>query len=271
MNEALDISQNPVVLKGTDVTRYYGLGRKRFAAVDHISFEFRECEIISIVGASGSGKTTLAKILLGLLQESEGQIEYLGQKRDIRSHQKKLAYWSKIQAIFQDPFASFNQFHRVERLFQDCIRMQGLKLTKEESFEKMRLACTFVNLKYEELYNKYPFELSGGQMQRLMIARIFMINPKILIADEPSSMLDASSRSTILDMLLKLRVENRMTIIFITHDMGLAYYVSDTIYIMEEGKFVERGNAEEVIGRPKTAYTRQLLSDVPKLHEEWQL
>lgn len=271
MNEAHDVTKNPVVLAGRDVSRYFGLGRKRFPAVNHLDFEFHEGEILSIVGASGSGKTTLAKILLGLLKESGGEIDYLGKKRDLGSHPKKVAYWSQIQAIFQDPFASFNQFHRVERLFQDCIKMQGLKLGKDEAWDKMRNACSFVNLKFEELYNKYPFELSGGQMQRLMIARIFMINPKILVADEPTSMIDACSRSTILDMLLKLRVENKMTIIFITHDMGLAYYVSDTIYIMEEGKIVERGPAEQVITKPSAHYTKQLLSDVPKLNEEWHL
>jgi peptide/nickel transport system ATP-binding protein len=260
-----------IVLSGRDISRYFGLGRKRFAAVNHVDFDFREGQIVSIVGASGSGKTTLAKILLGLLKESGGEIEYLGKKRILKTPQQRKEYWGQIQAIFQDPFASFNQFHRVERLFNDCIKMQGLKLTQEEAFEKMRHACTFVNLKFEELYNKYPFELSGGQMQRLMIARIFMINPKILIADEPTSMIDACSRSTILDMLLKLRVENKMTIIFITHDMGLAYYVSDNIFIMEQGSIIERGTAEEVISSPKVAYTKQLLSDVPKLNEEWNL
>jgi peptide/nickel transport system ATP-binding protein len=108
-------------------------------------------------------------------------------------------------------------------------------------------------------------------MQRLMIARIFMLHPKILIADEPTSMIDACSRSTILDMLLKLRKENNMTIIFITHDVGLAYYVSDTLYIMEKGRIVESGPAEDVILNPKHRYTQQLISDVPKIHEEWNL
>ena len=128
-----------------------------------------------------------------------------------------------------------------------------------------------MNLKYSELENKYPFELSGGQMQRLMIARIFMMQPNVLIADEPTSMIDACSRSTILDMLLKLRDEKGMTIVFITHDLGLAYYVSDTLYIMEHGKMVETGAAEEIILNPTHRYTRQLVADVPKLNEEWEL
>jgi peptide/nickel transport system ATP-binding protein len=135
----------------------------------------------------------------------------------------------------------------------------------------MTEACKFVNLKFEELTNKYPFELSGGQMQRLMIARIFLLKPKILLADEPTSMIDACSRATILDELMHLRNEIGMTIIFITHDIGLAYYVSDTVYIMEHGKFVESGSADEVILRPQAPYTKRLISDVPKIHEEWDL
>jgi peptide/nickel transport system ATP-binding protein len=132
-------------------------------------------------------------------------------------------------------------------------------------------ACAFVNLKFDELTNKYPFELSGGQQQRLMIARVFILKPKILIADEPTSMIDACSRSTILDTLMQLRDEIGMTPIFITHDIGLAYYVSDTVYIMERGKLVERGTADQVILNPQEPYTKRLISDVPKIHEEWDL
>jgi peptide/nickel transport system ATP-binding protein len=147
----------------------------------------------------------------------------------------------------------------------------GRWLPKARKVELMTEACSFVNLKFAELTNKYPFELSGGQMQRLMIARIFLLKPKILIADEPTSMIDACSRATILDYLLKLRDESGMTLIFITHDIGLAYYVSDTVFIMEHGKFVESGTADEVILQPKEPYTRRLISDVPKIYEEWDL
>jgi peptide/nickel transport system ATP-binding protein len=154
----------------------------------------------------------------------------------------------------------------------DCIKLRGGgNLPKEEKVKLMTEACSFVNLKYAELTNKYPFELSGGQMQRLMIARIFLLKPKILVADEPTSMIDACSRATILDYLMKLREEIGMTLIFITHDIGLAYYVSDTVYIMEHGRFVESGTADEVILHPKEPYTRRLISDVPKIYEEWDL
>jgi peptide/nickel transport system ATP-binding protein len=126
-------------------------------------------------------------------------------------------------------------------------------------------------LKFEELTNKFPFELSGGQQQRLMIARVFLLKPQILLADEPTSMIDACSRATILDMLMNLRDEVGMTPIFITHDIGLAYYVSDTVYIMEKGVFVESGSADSVILSPRKPYTKRLLNDVPKIYEEWDL
>jgi peptide/nickel transport system ATP-binding protein len=147
----------------------------------------------------------------------------------------------------------------------------GKHLPRAKKLELMAEACSFVNLKFEELTNKYPFELSGGQQQRLMIARIFLLKPKVLLADEPTSMIDACSRATILDYLMNLRDETGMTLIFITHDIGLAYYVSDSVYIMEHGKFVESGCADDVILHPREAYTQRLISDVPKIYEEWDL
>ncbi|MDR1903794.1 MAG: ABC transporter ATP-binding protein [Treponema sp.] len=259
-----------VFLSAKGLTREFGFGEHKTIAVNNVDFEFRRGEIISIVGESGSGKTTLAKMVLGLLNPTRGEIYFEGKTRDISSHAKRKQYWQNIQAIFQDPFSTYNIFNKVDAVLLDCIRLQGGgKLSRAEKFEKMKDACKFVNLKFEELSNKYPFELSGGQMQRLMIARIFMLHPKLLIADEPTSMIDACSRATILDMLLKLREEIDMTIVFITHDMGLAYYISDTVYIMEQGIIVERGTADEAILHPKSEYTKRLLGDVPKIYEPW--
>jgi len=267
-----DFTNAPLCLSGRGVTKIFGLGDKRTVAVDHVDFDFHVGEFVSIVGESGSGKTTLSKMLLGLMNQTEGEILFMGEPRDISTGKKKKDYWRGIQAIFQDPFSSFNTFQKIDSVLLDCIHMRGGKnLPKEKKIEMMTEACSFVNLKFAELTNKYPFELSGGQMQRLMIARIFLLKPKILLADEPTSMVDACSRATILDMLLQLRDEIGMTIIFITHDIGLAYYISDTVYIMEHGKFVEFGKADEVILEPKAPYTKRLISDVPKIHEEWDL
>jgi len=260
------------ILSGKGITRVFGFGPQRTVAVDHVDFSFKKGEIVSIEGESGSGKTTFAKILLGLLKPTEGEIYFEGKPRDIRTHRKKREYWKNIQAIFQDPFSSYNIFRKIDTVLLDCIRMRGgRRLPYEQKRAMMQEACKFVNLKFEELTNKYPFELSGGQQQRLMIARIFLLKPKILLADEPTSMIDACSRATILDMLMDLRTEIGMTPIFITHDIGLAYYVSDSVYIMEHGRFVESGSADEVILNPKEAYTQRLLRDVPKLHEKWDL
>jgi peptide/nickel transport system ATP-binding protein len=214
----------------------------------------------------------LAKMLLGLLNPTEGEIYFEGKLRDIRTQRKKREYWKDIQAIFQDPYCSYNIFRKIDTVLLDCIHMRGgRRLPQATKVEMMAEACSFVNLKWEELTNKYPFELSGGQMQRLMIARIFLLKPKILLADEPTSMIDACSRATILDMLMQLRDEVGMTVVFITHDIGLAYYVSDTVYIMEHGEFVETGCADEVILHPKEEYTKRLINDVPKIYEEWDL
>lgn len=264
--------EKKVCLSGSGLTKVFGFGRNKTVAVDHVDFKFCEGELVSIVGESGSGKTTLAKMILGLISITEGEIYFQGNKRDISTQKKKKEYWKNIQAIFQDPYSSYNIFRKIDTVLLDCIHMRGgRKLRYAEKVELMEEACSFVNLKFEELTNKYPFELSGGQMQRLMIARIFLLKPKILLADEPTSMIDACSRATILDMLMQLRNEIGMTPIFITHDIGLAYYVSDTVYIMEHGKFVESGSADEVILHPKEAYTQRLISDVPKIYEEWDL
>jgi peptide/nickel transport system ATP-binding protein len=259
-------------LSGRDLTKVFGFGRTRTLAVDHVDFDFYEGEVISIVGESGSGKTTLAKMLLGLISPTEGEVWYQGKKRDIGGPRKKREYWKNVQAIFQDPYSAYNIFRKIDAVLLDCINMRGGRsLPDAEKTEMMTEACGFVNLKFEELTNKYPFELSGGQMQRLMIARIFLLKPKILLADEPTSMIDACSRATILDFLMQLRDEVGMTVVFITHDMGLAYYVSDVVYIMQHGKFVERGTADEVILHPKAPYTQRLLDDVHKIYEEWDL
>ncbi len=257
-------------LCGAGVTKIFGLGNKKNIAVDHVDFQFYKGELVSIVGESGSGKTTLVKLLLGLTGLTEGDIYYMGQKRDIRSRAKKKKYWQGIQAVFQDPFSAYNMFNKVDRVLLDCVHLRGGRmLPHQKKIEMITEACHFVSLDFWEITNKYPFELSGGQMQRLMIARIFLLKPKILLADEPTSMIDACSRATILDMLLKLRNENGMMIILVTHDIGLAYYISDTVYIMEKGRIVEFGLADDVILNPQSEYTKRLIEDVPKINKPW--
>lgn len=258
-----------IVFEAKKLTREFGHGAGKTIAVDAIDMTIEKGKVYSIVGESGSGKTTTAKMLLGLLKPSHGALLFRGHPIDLRRHKDKVAYYEDVQAIFQDPFSSFNQFYKVQDLLLNCLQMKGLPTNTAFAKEALVEACQYVNLDLKELWDKHPFELSGGQMQRLMIARIFIIKPLVLIADEPTSMIDACSRSTILDMLMKLKEDIGMTIIFITHDIGLAYYVSDTLFIMENGKIVESGQAQPIISNPKAPYTRSLLEDVPTIHEKW--
>src|SRR3972149_1035008 len=149
-------------LSGSGLTKVFGFGRQKTVAVDHVDFNFYEGEIVSIVGESGSGKTTLAKMLLGLISTTEGEIYFQGKKRDISTQKKKQAYWKNTQAIFQDPFSSYNIFRKIDSVLLDCIHMRGgRKLPYAEKVAMMAKACSFVNLEFEELTNKYHFELSG--------------------------------------------------------------------------------------------------------------
>ena len=233
-------------LSGRGVTKVFGFGDAKTVAVDHVDFDFHEGEFVSIVGESGSGKTTLSKMLLGLISVTEGEIDFQGKPRDISNGKKKKEYWKGIQAIFQDPFASYNMFKRVDSVLLDCINMRGDKnLPKEEKERLMTEACSFVNLKYAELTNKYPFELSGGQMQRLMIARIFLLKPKILLADEPTGALDSKSGLQVMELFDTLHKQG-VTIIMITHSDEIASYADRVVKIID-GELYE-GDAQPVTG-----------------------
>jgi len=171
--------------------------------------------------------------------------------------------------VFQDPYASFNQFYTVESQMKACFNLFIEKFTETQKQERIDGALKSVGMVPGEVKEKFPFELSGGQMQRLLIARIFLIRPRILIADEPTSMIDACLRASILDLLLDLKKELKMCIIFITHDIGLSHYVSDRIFVMSRGKIVETGHPDEVISRPQHEYTKKLLEDIPVLNKTW--
>lgn len=253
-----------VAIKATDLTCVFGHGKKANTAVNKLNFEIMEEEIVTVVGQSGSGKTTLARMILHLQPITSGTLLFEGKPiTDAREH------WRLTQAVFQDPFSSFNQFFTVKVQLLDCFNLLKEKFSKEEKLKRIRAALVSVRLDPDALLEKYPFELSGGQMQRLLIARIFVIRPKFLIADEPTSMIDASSRSAILDLLMELKKELKMCIIFITHDIGLAHYVSDRVFVMNKGEIVEQGKPADVISNPQHAYTKQLLNDIPILDKEW--
>ena len=259
-----------IILEAKRLTKIFGFKKSRVVAVDNVSFRVEKGEIISLVGQSGSGKTTLARMMLRLTRPSIGQIFHNGKEISGLRRDEVIDYWRHVQGIFQDPFSSFNQFYKVSRVLNNTFKLFKRPPKREKQKEMVRSSIKAVGLNPDEVLNKYPYELSGGQTQRIMIARILLINPEILIADEPTSMIDASSRAEVLNLLLALRNRYKMSIIFITHDMGLAYYASDTLLIMNKGKIVERGKAEKIITAPQHPYTQRLLSDVPLIHKKWE-
>jgi len=261
-----------VLLEVKNLVKIFGSGKSAIKAVDDVSFSIKRGEILSLLGESGSGKTTTARIILKLLPPTEGKIIFKGKDITYVNDRKNLLdYWREVQAIFQDPFSSFNNFYSVKRVLNNVFHLIKNNISKDEKEERIRESLINVGLNPDDVLNKRPHELSGGQRQRIMLARILVIRPSILIADEPTSMIDASSRAGILNLLLDLRKDYGMSVMFITHDIGLAYYTSDKLLIMNNGQIVESGDAETIINSPKHPYTIRLLSDVPVLNRKWEL
>jgi peptide/nickel transport system ATP-binding protein len=250
-----------------ELSRTFGHGKRQVTAVDRVSFSIKDREIISLVGQSGCGKTVLAKMLLRLEAPSSGELKFDGKPIDAERDPRR--HWRKVQAVFQDPFSAFNQFFTIRSQLKSSFTLFETKPSDKEMEERVDQALLAVNIKPKEVEGKFPFELSGGQMQRMLLARIFILRPQVLIADEPTSMVDACSRASILDYLMKLKEELSMTIVFVTHDIGLAYYVSDSIFIMHQGKIVEQGSPDQVTQSPSSDVTKQLLDDIPNVHRPW--
>ncbi|MER3437830.1 MAG: ABC transporter ATP-binding protein [Chloroflexota bacterium] len=264
----MSLAPSAALLEARDLTRVFGQGSQAVHAVNRVSFAVRPGEIVAIVGESGSGKSTLARLLLRLLEPTSGQLFFEGREvTRLRGVSALRPYWRRVQGVFQDPFASFNQFYSVGRVLTKTLGlMGGAKLTHEERLARLSSVLRNVGLDPDDVLPKWPHQLSGGQLQRVMIARALMVEPAILVADESTSMLDASLRVTILNLLRDLRDRYRMAILFITHDIGQAYYLSDRILVMYKGELVEQGQVEVVLGAPQHPYTRQLMADVPRLH-----
>jgi peptide/nickel transport system ATP-binding protein len=250
-----------------ELVRAYGHGKRHTVAVDHVAFKIKERDVVSVVGQSGCGKTVLAKMLLRLETPTSGELLFGG--RPIAESGDARDHWRRVQAVFQDPFAAFNQFFTIRSQLLSSFNLFPQKPTLAEMNARVDEALLAVNIKPREIDGKYPFELSGGQMQRMLLARVFILQPEVLIADEPTSMVDACSRASILEYLMKLREQLRMTIVFVTHDIGLAYYVSDAVFIMHQGRIVEQGPPEQVIQSPASAVTKELLADIPQLNRQW--
>ncbi len=261
---------NILELRGVTKVFKTGLTGKPVVAVDKVSFALREGEILSLLGESGSGKSTIARMILRFLKPTQGSIIYRGKDVWRLQGREVLEYYQEVQGIFQDPYSSFNPIHRVEHHLKQALRSlaDGKKNFDEDNV--IREAMERVGLNPQNVMGKYPHELSGGQLQRLSIARALLARPRLLVADEPVSMLDASTRVDLLNILAELRDEERMTIILIGHDLSLAYYISDTVVVLYRGSVMESGHVDEVLMRPKHPYTRLLLDSVPQLDKKWE-
>lgn len=258
----------PPILELRNVTKVFGdAGPKGTGTVaaDNISLALHEQppRIVSIVGESGSGKTTVARALLGLSPPTHGQVHYQGKDVYALNRREMTSFRKDVQAIFQDPYGIFNPYYRIDRVLAMTIRKFNLAATKRERAAITEAALRAVNLRPTDVLGRYPHQLSGGERQRVMLARAYMLRPKVIIADEPISMLDVAVRAVFMNILLDFKEKYGMSTLFITHDLSTAYYLGGDLMVMQRGRVVEEGPAETVMSRPAHPYTQQLLRAIP--------
>ena len=257
------------LLQATNISKEYISGtflKKRNLALKEISFSVEETppSITAIAGESGSGKTTMARLLAGLLDKSGGELLYKGKSLNKMNSEEKLTFKKEVQTIFQDPFEVYNPFYKVDHVLTTPLKKFGITSNKSDSDKMILSALEEVGLRPDETLGRFPHQLSGGQRQRIMVARAFLLRPKIIIADEPVSMVDASLRATILEELKLLREKHGISIVYITHDLTTAYQVADNILILYKGYLKEAGSVEVVINNPQHPYTKLLVDSIPQ-------
>ena len=247
-----------------------GIGREGTLALAGLSLAIHpeRPSVIAVVGESGSGKTTLARLLLGLVEPTEGMVRYRGEDLRRLGRDARRAFRRDVQAVFQDPYGVYNPFYRVDHVLAMPVRRFGLAASRSEARDLIGEALRAVGLRPEEILGRYPHQLSGGQRQRVMVARALLPKPKLIVADEPVSMVDASLRATILGSLRKLTDEHGISILYITHDLATAYQVSDAILVLYRAHLAEAGAIEPVVRRPQHPYTQLLVSAIPRAHVE---
>jgi len=256
------------ILEARNLTKIFSTGffkKKQIVAVDDISFGLpRDVSVITtLAGESGSGKSTIARLLLMLISPTSGKIIY--DNKDIRnmSRKERMFYRKTVQTIFQDPYQTYNPFYKVERILEKPIKKFKITSSKKEQEKLIFENLEKVGLKPDEILGKYPHQLSGGERQRVMLSRVFLLNPKIVIADEPVSMVDASLRASILNDIIRMKRELKISFLYITHDLSTAYNISDNIIILYRGSIVEMGAVTKVIKNPMHPYLQKLISSVP--------
>jgi peptide/nickel transport system ATP-binding protein len=244
-------------------------GTQDLKAVRSATFEVHAGEVVSLIGESGSGKSTIGKMVLHLLGSDGGTIRVDGQDVTRLRRGARRDFYRRVQGVFQDPFSSFNPIYKVDRAFDTVHRSYFPRVRGAEWDERVAEALRAVTLRPEEILGKYPHQLSGGQLQRLLIARALLLEPRLLVADEIISMLDASTRIDVLNLLVELK-HRGLGILFVTHDLSLGNYVSDRVVILYKGRIVEAGETHAVFDDPQHPYTRDLLASVPQLDATWE-
>ena len=237
-------------------------------ALREVSFNIDEGEVISLIGQSGSGKSTLGKIILHLVPPTSGTVRFEGTDISAIGKAGLRDYYRHVQGVFQDPFSSYNPLYKADRVF-DMVRSVYFPGVRGADWQaRVEAALESVTLNPADVLNKFPHQLSGGQQQRLLIARALLLDVRLLVADEIISMLDASTRVDVLNLLVDLK-RRGLGILFITHDLSLGNYISDRTVILRYGAVVEMGETAKVFGNPQHAYTKSLLAAVPQLHKKW--
>jgi peptide/nickel transport system ATP-binding protein len=240
-------------------------GGKQVVALQdfNLTIPERPARIITIAGESGSGKSTLANLMLGFIDLTAGQILFRSTDIGKMDRSQKLDYRRRVQAVFQDPYAVYNPFYPVKHIFDMVISNFKLARNKQEARNLIEEALKVVGLQGEEVLHKHPHQLSGGQRQRMMVARAYLLKPDLIVADEPVSMVDASLRAMILDIMLRLRDDHNISFLYITHDLSTAYQIGDEIYLLYQGSLAERGDTVRVIENPRHPYVQQLIDSIP--------
>jgi len=259
------------MLKLNQLSKTYRVGTfggKELHAVNSVNFDINDRELVSLIGESGSGKSTIGKMILRLISITSGTILLDG--KDITSYKGNSIreYYRKVQGVFQDPFSSFNPIFKADQMFKTIHDEFYPHVTGQAWTTKLEDSLKDVGLNPEHVLNKYPHQLSGGQLQRFLIARALLLDIKFLVADEIISMLDASTRVDILNLLADLRLRG-LSILFITHDLSLGYYISDKSVILYCGCVVEKGSTEKIYKNPLHPYTKMLMASVPRLDKKW--
>jgi peptide/nickel transport system ATP-binding protein len=248
--------------------RVGAFGGRELLAVRDVSFGVRTGEVVSLIGESGSGKSTIGKMILRLLKVTGGSIMFDGKDISTLSGKDLKAYYADVQGVFQDPFSSYNPIFKADRVFTMLRSEYFSGLSSSEWEAKLAKSLDEVSLNPGDVLGKYPHQLSGGQLQRMLIARALMLDIRLLVADEIISMLDASTRIDVLNLLGDLKARG-LGILFITHDLSLGNYISDKTMILRHGVVVEMGLTDLVFGNPVHPYTKTLLASVPQLHRKW--